>query len=99
MKQTHKWNKSWKFDDATENIINSVEGSFDVSESVKRMLRARQSASGRVLTYTIVSNDALESGAGFWFPSLTLSPHRLDKRKDIIEAIEAMGITEDEIIG
>lgn len=99
MKQTHKWNKTWKFDDATNNIINSVEGHFDVSEAVKRCLRARLTASGKVLSYTIVSNDALEMGAGLWFPSLTLSPHRLDKRQDIIEALEAMGITTDELIG
>jgi hypothetical protein len=99
MKQTHKWNKTFKFDDATQNIINSVEGHFDVSESAKRCLMARVNASGKVLTYTIVLDDVMESGAGLWFPSLTLSPHRLDKRKDITEALEAMGITRDELIG
>lgn len=99
MKQTHKWNKSYKVDEATNNLINAVEGSLDVSESVKRCLRARLTASGKVLTYTIVSDDALESGAGFWFPSLTFSPHKLDKRADIITALEAMGITTDELIG
>ncbi len=99
MKQTHKWNKTFKFDDATQNIIDSVEGHFDVSESVKRCLRARVNASGKIISYTIVLNDALENGAGLWFPSLTLSPHRLDKRSDITEALESMGITTDELIG
>ena len=92
MAHTHKWNKAWKFNDETNNLIASIEAHFDVSDAAKRILRGRIAASGKTLSYTITSEHCLEAGAGYWFPSLTLAPHRLDKRQDIVEALEALGI-------
>lgn len=92
MEHTHKWNKAWKFNDETKNLVSSIEAHFDVSDAAKAILRGRVAASGKTTSYTVVVADCFDLGAGFWFPSLTLSPHKLDKRQDIVEALETLGI-------
>ena len=92
MTQKHKFNKTWKFDDETLAIIASIEAKFDVSESSKRVLRNRISASGKTNAFIVCLAETEEAGAGFYHPALVYCPHRLDKRGDIIDVLEGLGI-------
>ena len=94
MTQKHKFNKSWKFDDETIALINSIQAKFDVSEEEKRIIRGRIAASGKTLSYTISLESSLEAGAGFIHPALIISPHKLDKRGDIVDLLESLGIAD-----
>jgi|688.fasta_scaffold43688_3 hypothetical protein len=101
MTQKHKWNTSWKFSEETNALVTSIESSFDVSDEAKRVLRLRVAASGKTLAYIVSLESSLEAGAGFFHPALIISPHKLDKRGDIIEKLEGLGIENpfDIIIG